>query len=286
MQLGELQSQLERFANRGVKVVALSVDPPAHSRSMIRRMGLEFTIASDESQDVQKSYRVQNPETQELALHAVFIVGDDGRVFYRKIASRRPKSQELLDAIDYYQGNYPVADQPMKHDGTIVAFPTNDFQAILELSTNAVLPASIDPGLLMPMIDLIRRGDLDDATVGYQAVMQTLADSHSEQQLLATAAWFALTTVSLPDEAVLTGRALNQSLLRQKELRQKELRQKEQGKTNQTSNQTSNQELDAVQKDLDTLRATIRKNAVNWRLRSAKTMLRSYRELSPAALQL
>ena len=53
---------------------------------------------------------------------------------------------------------------------------------------------------------------------------------------------FARTTVSLPDEALLTGRALNQSLLRQKELRQKELRQKElrqkeQGKTNQTSNQ-------------------------------------------------
>ena len=127
----------------------------------------------------------------------------------------------------------------------------------------------------MPMIDLIHRGDLDDATVGYRAVMQTLADSHSEQQLLATAAWFARTVVGLPDEAMLTGRALNQALLLQGGLRNKE-----KGNT-----QTSTQELDAVQKDLDTLRATIRKNAVNWRLRSAKTTLRSYRELSLAALQ-
>ncbi|MGV0035991.1 MAG: redoxin domain-containing protein [Candidatus Azotimanducaceae bacterium WSBS_2022_MAG_OTU7] len=64
MQLGELQSQLQRFANRGVKVVAISVDPPAHSRSMIRRMGLEFPIVSDERQEVQKAYRVQNPDTR------------------------------------------------------------------------------------------------------------------------------------------------------------------------------------------------------------------------------
>ncbi len=276
MQLGELQSQLERFDNRGVKVVALSVDPPAHSRSMIRRMGLAFPITSDEHQVVQKAYRVQNPETQELALHAVFIVGEDGRVFYRKIASRRPKSQELLDAIDYYQGNYPVADLPKTHDGTVVAFPTNDFQALLELATNGVLPASIDPALLMPMIDLIRRGDLDDATVSYRAVIQTLAGSHSEQQLLATAAWFARTTLDLPDEAMLTGRALNQALRLQREIRQRQ-------KAN--ISQASTRELDAVQKDLDTLRATVRKNAVNWRLRSAKTMLRSYRELSLAALQ-
>jgi hypothetical protein len=281
VQLGELQSQLERFENRGAKVVALSVDPPAHSRSMIRRMGLEFPIASDESQEVQKTYRVQNPETQELALHAVFIVGEDGRVFYRKIASRRPKSQELLDAIDYYQGNYPVADQPMNHDGTVVAFPTNNFQALLELATNSVLPASIDPGLLMPMIDLIRRGDLDDATVDYRAVMQTLAGSHSEQQLLATAAWFSRTTVDLPDEAMLTGRALNQALRLQRELQQKDSLQK----GHENTSQPNNQELDAVQRDLDTLRATIRKNAVHWRLRSAKTTLRSYRELSLAALQ-
>jgi hypothetical protein len=281
VQLGELQSQLERFENRGVKVVALSVDPPAHSRLMIRRMGLDFPIASDESQEVQKTYRVQNPETQELALHAVFIVSEDGRVFYRKIASRRPKSQELLDAIDYYQGNYPVADQPMNHDGTVVAFPTNNFQALLELATNSVLPASIDPGLLMPMIDLIRRGDLDDATVGYRAVMQTLAGSHSEQQLLATAAWFTRTTLSLPDEAMLTGRALNQALRLQRDLLQKDSLQK----GHENTSQTSNQELDAVQRDLDTLRATIRKNAVHWRLRSAKVTLRSYRELSLAALQ-
>ena len=276
MQLGELQSQLQRFANRGVKVVAVSVDPPAHSRSMIRRMGLEFPIVSDERQEVQKAYRVQNPDTQELALHAVFIVGKERRVFYRKIASRRPKSQELLDAIDYYQGNYPVADQPMNHDGTVVAFPTNNFQALLELATNAILPTSIDPGLLMPMIALIRQGNLDDATVGYRAVMQTLAVSHSEQQLLATAAWFSRTTVSLPDEAMLTGRALNQTLLLQKNL----LKQ-----ARGNTSKTSTQELDAVQKDLDTLHATIRKNAVSWRLRSAKTTLRSYRELSRAAVQ-
>jgi len=239
-------------------------------------MGLAFPITSDEFQEVQKVYRVQNPETQELALHAVFIVGEDRRVFYRKIASRRPKSQELLDAIDYYQGHYPVADLPMTHDGIVVAFPTNDFQALLELATNGVLPVSIDPALFMPMIDLIRRGDLDDATVSYRAVMQNLAGSHSEQQLLATAAWFARTTVDLPDEAMLTGRALNQALLLRREIGQRQ-------KAN--ISQTNTRELDAVQKDLDTLRATVRKNAVNWRLRSAKTMLRSYRELSLAALQ-
>ena len=270
MQLGELQSQLDRFSNRGVKLVALSVDPPEHSRAMIRRMGLGLSLAFDKNQMVQKAYGVQNPDTQELALHAVFIVSEERRIFYRKIASRRPKSQELLDAIDYYQGNYPVSDQPIRHDGTVFAFPTNDFQALVELATNSVLPTSIDDRKLSTVVDLIVKGDLDDATVEYKKVIQSFADSHNEQQLLAAAAWVVRTTLDFPDEAMLTGRALNQALVLRRNL--------------QEINKPGDRELLEVQKDLDTLRTTVRRNAVNWRLHAAKTTLRSYRELSKAAL--
>ena len=104
MQLGELQHQIARFQRRGVNVAALSVDKPRDSEAMVKRMGLTFALGSDADQAVIKAFRVQNPDTQELALHAVYIVDQQRRVFYRKVASRRPTSPELIDAIDAYRG--------------------------------------------------------------------------------------------------------------------------------------------------------------------------------------
>ena len=80
MQLGELQNQIERFARRDVTVIALSVDAPDDSLAMIERLGLTFTLGSDPDQNVVKAFRVQNPDTKELVLHAVYIVDPEGKV--------------------------------------------------------------------------------------------------------------------------------------------------------------------------------------------------------------
>ena len=92
MQLGELQHQLNRFQDREVSIVALSVDPAPESVAMVERLGLDFAVASDEEQRVIRQFRVQNPDTQELALHAVYIVDGRGEIYYRKVGLRRPVS--------------------------------------------------------------------------------------------------------------------------------------------------------------------------------------------------
>lgn len=270
MQLGELQGQLDRFTGRSASVVALSVDPPAHSRNMIRRMSLAFPVVSDEKQAVMQAYGVVNPDTEELALHAVYIVDQDRRIFYRKVARRRPLSRELLDAIDYYQGNYPVGDSGPAYQGVPVAFPQNNFQALIEIATNSELPETIQPESLGESISLRQRGELDESTIRYRELVTKLAANHGEEELLATAAWFTKQAVGLNEQALSAGRSLNDALVRQRALRQTD---------------ANSPELAEIQQELDDLRRTIRDNAGNWRLRSARTTLRGYRELSLAALR-
>jgi peroxiredoxin len=74
VQLGELQSQIGRFERRGVSIVAVSVDQPHESLDLIKRLGLSFDLGSDPEQKVVNAFRVHNPDTKTLALHAVYIV--------------------------------------------------------------------------------------------------------------------------------------------------------------------------------------------------------------------
>lgn len=270
MQLGELQSQYERFRARDVEVIAISVDPGNHSRAMIRRMGLEFPVLSDEDQSVMKAFGVQNPDTRELALHAVYIVDEDREIIYRKVASRRPKSQELLDAIDYARGRYPLGDEQMTYRGTAVAFPKNNFQALIEVANNRALPETMDKKALEEVVTLIRTGRLDDATIRYRQLMVAIAPQHTRDQLLSVAAWLADAVVALPEEARLTGRALSQALVTQRTLG--------------ADDQATDEQRQAAARDLETLRSVVRKNAGRWNLSRLKTTLRGYRELSLAAM--
>ncbi|MCH9685143.1 MAG: peroxiredoxin family protein [Deltaproteobacteria bacterium] len=116
MQLGELQQQVEQFERRGVELVAVSVDEPSDAAPMIARLGLEYPVLSDAKLGVIGAFGLENPEIEDLALHAIFIVDQGGHIFYRKVARRRPYSPELLDAVDYHRGRYqgPVelADAP------------------------------------------------------------------------------------------------------------------------------------------------------------------------------
>lgn len=269
MQLGELQSQFKRFQDRNVDLVAISVDPPEHSRIMIKRLGLDFPILSDENQQIQKAYGVQNPDTQELALHAVFVVNKNKEVVYRKIAGRRPLSQELLDAIDHARGQYPLGDQAPERGDIPVAFPTNNFQALLEISTSPGLPEGISAAEFEDIIRLRRDGELDEATIAFRDFAARRSTSHTEEQLMDTAAWLTRQTIGIPDEAILTGQALSKALTRERGLR--------------TSERVDTEQLKQVQKELDQLRSVVRRNAQTWRLRSAKSTLRGYRELSKAA---
>ena len=269
MQLGELQSQYQRFVDRNVDVVAISVDPPEHSRIMIKRLGLDFPVLSDSDQATQKAFGVQNPDTLELALHAVFVINEEREVVYRKIAGRRPLSQELLDAIDHARGQYPLGDAAPERGDIPVAFPRNNFQALLEISTASSLPEGIESQELEPVLALRRSGALDDATIAYRKFVAKRSQTHSETELLGAAAWLSKEVMQLPTEAIITGQALSKALTEERNLR--------------TADQVNPDALKQVQKELEQLRSVIRRNAPKWRLRGAKSSLRGYRELTKAA---
>ena len=141
-----------------MSVVALSVDPVKESRSPVRRLKLSLDIVSDQDYKIMQAYKVQNPNTEELALHAVFIVDQKRQIYYRKVAGRRPKSQELLDAIDYQAGRYPLGDKKLDRVDLEVAYPTNIFQTIIELSKNSDLTKGMSGEEFAETILLLRRG--------------------------------------------------------------------------------------------------------------------------------
>jgi peroxiredoxin len=85
-----------------VTVVVVSVDAPDVSIPWAGKKGFTFPMVSDPELEVIRAWGLENTDVGNLALHAVFILDRDGKVFYRKIARRRPYSPEFLDAIDYH----------------------------------------------------------------------------------------------------------------------------------------------------------------------------------------
>ncbi len=90
----------------------ISVDEPEVSKEWADKKGFSFPLASDPDKRVIGALDLINPDVPDLALHAVFIVDEDGKVFYRKIARRRAHSPEFLDAIDYHYGRGRFASAP------------------------------------------------------------------------------------------------------------------------------------------------------------------------------
>lgn len=87
--------------------MAISVDPPSATLPWAEQKGLTLPLATDPEQRIILRFGISNPDEPELALHAVYIVDEEGKVFYRKVARRRPYSQEFLDAIDHHYGRWP-----------------------------------------------------------------------------------------------------------------------------------------------------------------------------------
>lgn len=102
MQLGELQRALPEFDERGVTVVVVSVDAPEVTLRWAREKSFTFAMVSDPDLAVIRKWGLENTDVGNLSLHAVFILDQKGKVFYRKVARRRPYSPEFLDAIDYH----------------------------------------------------------------------------------------------------------------------------------------------------------------------------------------
>ena len=281
MQLGELQHQIARFERRGVTVVALSVDEPAASLAMIERLGLSFDLGSDPQQNVVKAFGVQNPNTRELAIHAVYIIDTHGTVVYRKVGRRRPVSRELIDAIDAFRGVYPRTDEVIElKKFSNVAFPENNFQALITVARVTALPQNVDEAEFDRVRSLARERRSDDALIAFKALTLDSVDA-GEQDLFDTAAWLThrLFFTDKP-EAIDAGRLLSQRLAR---IRQLEDQLEVIDDPDQHDEQLHT--LARARAGLSLTRAKISNNADAWNLRYAKTTLRSYREVARASIR-
>ena len=280
MQLGELQNQLHRFNKRKASIVGISVDPPTDSLAMIKRLGLGYDLASDPDQAVVKSFGVQNPETQELALHAVYILNSDGQIVYRKVARRRPVSAELVDAIDAALGTYPQYDSAAPRKRVQVAYPTNNFQALLEVSQADALPKAVHADAYAQVLSLIKQRKGDDAIFAFRQLLQN--SGVRDQAALMDAVRYLVFEIYFQDlpEALETGRDLARRLERVRQLEKQE-----EASRNTPDHDKALHTLAAARAGLTRVRAQIEANAQAWKLRSAKTSLRGYRELVLAYLR-
>ena len=277
MQLGELQNQITRFERRGASILALSVDQPSDSLDMVDRLGLTYPLGSDSAQTVIQRYGVQNPDTNELALHAVYILDRDGQIFYRKVGLRRPVSNELIDAIDAYRGTYPQSDPAQPRRRSAVAYPQNNFQALITLADVIDLPADVDPAEFQQLVSQLREHPGDDGLILVRDWMR--AQSLEEHTRLAVAARLTWTLYFGEDHpAIAAGRDLSARLARVRELEAAL-----QAATSADEKDATLHTLARARGGLSLARGKIESNAEAWRLRSAKTSLRVYREVAKAA---
>lgn len=88
--------------------MAISVDGTRDAAKMVKRDGLPFTVLSDPPRKVVDLFGLRDTdEKDEMSRASVYIADPSGEIYYRKIGWKRPSSQELIDAIDYYRGRWP-----------------------------------------------------------------------------------------------------------------------------------------------------------------------------------
>lgn len=95
-QMGQLQEQMGRFAEKGAKVLAISADTPWSHRAFAEDRGIEFPLLSDFDREVIRTYGVEHevgfPE------RAYFVIDREGIVRAKKV-EETPKDQPEVDEV-------------------------------------------------------------------------------------------------------------------------------------------------------------------------------------------
>lgn len=101
-----LEDAKAEFTKRGVRVVAVSVDPPAVSKKHAEEQGYSMLFLSDENGTVLKEWDLLHEEAHEghdISRPAEFLVDSSGVVRWRNLSDNfmvRMDAGDALDAID------------------------------------------------------------------------------------------------------------------------------------------------------------------------------------------
>jgi len=108
--LRSFQQRLSEFNARGIRVVAISVDPPEVSRRQAQRLGYSFPLLSDPEASVIRRYDVLHrgagPKRADIARPAEFLLDSDGIVRWVNLTENiavRARPEQVLKAFDQGQ---------------------------------------------------------------------------------------------------------------------------------------------------------------------------------------
>jgi peroxiredoxin len=92
----------DRFADAGVAVAGISVDPVENNRAMVEKLLLPFPLLSDPEGRVIKDWGVWNDADGGLARPSIFAIKKDGSVVWRYVGvdyADRPTDNELFKSL-------------------------------------------------------------------------------------------------------------------------------------------------------------------------------------------
>jgi peroxiredoxin len=105
--LRSFQQRISEFDARGVRVVAISVDPPDVSRPHRDKLGLSFPILADPKAEVIRRYDLLHPAggpgSSDISRPAEFLIDSTGTIRWVNLTESalvRARPDEVLKAID------------------------------------------------------------------------------------------------------------------------------------------------------------------------------------------
>lgn len=101
------EQHLDEFTARGVRVVAISVDPAEINREHCRKQGYTYTFLSDPKAEVIRRYDLLHPgagpEGHDISRPAEFLVDSSGTIRWVKLTASvtvRARPEQVLQEIE------------------------------------------------------------------------------------------------------------------------------------------------------------------------------------------
>ncbi|MDQ3911674.1 MAG: peroxiredoxin [Actinomycetota bacterium] len=95
-QMGQLQQEIERFEEKGAKVLGVSVDSPWSHKAWAKERGIEFPLLSDFLRQVIGDYGVRHKRG--FSERAYFVIDKEGIVRAKRIEDS-PSDQPEIEAV-------------------------------------------------------------------------------------------------------------------------------------------------------------------------------------------
>ena len=100
-----MQSSLSEIRAAGADVLAISVDDPADTATIVESYGLEFPVLSDPSAEVIRAYGLLHENgglDGDIARPAVFVIDREGRIAWRDLTDNwrvRVRPERILEQL-------------------------------------------------------------------------------------------------------------------------------------------------------------------------------------------